>query len=352
MRYNEVYLDNLTSAPMSEEVAEELTDYFIHRYGSPLAYHQFGQWSKTAMEYFAEKVMEILHSETKNCSFTLGVRFPLIDDGAILLSPFESPQVENAVDKLENEVITIPLTNWIYDINWLEKQLKKGKIALVVVSYADRITGTIQPFEEIIELCNRYSTPLFVDLSVLIGRGKFPLLNLGSAYGYINGKVFGAPCDLIIGEKLDLQFPHQLSAGFLKSLEIIYENLDDNLTRLSELSEYFWEMLQLHLPHLTLLGGNEKVSGVMAIAFQDVDRQAMMLALDMQGVMVWAGDSLYSPIKSLLHSDVPEHIADSTLRFSFWYHNTKQEIDYVLRVLPPLVDRVRYEKKSPRFQAD
>ena len=147
-----------------------------------------------------------------------------------------------------------------------------------------------------------------------------------------------------------MKFPHPIAGGFVKSLEIVYDNIDSNIVKLDESMQYFWKMIQLHLPHLTLLGDDEKVAGVFAIAFEDVQRQALLLALDMQGVMVWAGDNLYQPIRSLQLSGVADEIEKSTLQFALWNQTTQEDLDYVLRVLPPLVDRVRYEMGSPKFK--
>ena len=350
MRYNEVYLDNLSSSPTPDEVIEKMGEYFTKHYGNPVCYHQFGRWSKSAYEYFQEKVAEILDVRDTDISFTIGFKIPKIGDGKILISPFEPPEIFRYLKKSGRKMEKISISNWEYDLDWLENKLSNDKIALVVLSSADRVTGTVQPIEQCVEICHKYGTSVLVNFSTFIGRRKFSISNIGTSFGYIQGRVFGAPCDLILGEKIDKSFPHQLAGGFVKSLELLYENLDSHISKLDELSQYFWEMIQLHLPHLKLLGGDEKIAGNFAIAFEDVQRQALMLALDMQGVMVWAGDNLYEPIESLLKSGVPKEIEESTVRFSLWRQTTQEDLDYVLRVLPPLVDRVRYEMGSPKFK--
>ncbi len=351
MHFKQTYLDNLTYAPMPPEVIEIISEYYSEHIGLAGSFHQWGQWNKSAMAHFIESIEEPLGCAGIDCAFALGIKLPKISDGRILISPFEQPYTMRAIAESERDFTKIPMSDWIVDVEWVKKQLENKEIGLVVISVADRVTGTVQPIERIAAICDEFDVPLFVDFSTIIGRRKFSVQEYGIRYGYICGRSFGAPCDLIIGTKHDLTFPLPLAAGFSKAVLLLYDNIDETMSYLEELTKYFRDTIQLHLPHLIFHGGENKIPGVLAISFEDVPRESMILALDMQGVAIWAGDSLAKPIESLIASGVPENIAESTLIFAFWHTNNQEEIDYVLRVLPPIVDRIRFETGSPKFNA-
>ncbi len=352
MRYMQVYLDNLESAPVPEEAAEMMAKHFTQHYGQAGAYHQFGQWSKSAMEYFTESAAEILGMPKKPVRFSVGPVLPPVRDGKILVSPFEHPAVLREITRTGLETVEIPATGWRYDLNFVEKFARENPVAMVVVSAVERIAGTVEDITPIAKICVERQIPLLVDISAGVGRVENLQLPEGEGiYFYLRGRCIGAPADLTIGAAPDFDFPHPIAAGVHKSLQILFENLPEKIQRLRQLEEYFWELLQLHLPHLTLLGGSPRAAGILTIAFEDVDREALMLALDMQGVMFWAGENLSSPSRGFAAAGVPPEIAGSAVRFSLWHRNTQEEIDYVLRVLPPLVDRVRFEKGSDKFSA-
>ncbi|GEM_PF-3584742 len=348
MRYMQVYLDNLESAPAPDEVLEVLADNYKNHYGQAGTYHQFGQWSKSALECFAESAAKSLGQKGRPCTFAIGPKLPPVEDGTVLLSPLEHPAIERAAQKLGGEIAEIPLADWRYDLDFVAEKIGGGDVRLVVVSAADRVSGTLQPIGEIVRLCREREIPVFVDITAAFGRAEIEIPAEDGVYLYLRGRAVGAPADVIVGEKLDTDFPHQLAAGTSKALEIVAKS-PEQIAHIKELGEYFWEMMQLHLPNLELMGAEPRAAGILSIAFEDVDRYALMVAADMQGVMAWAGDDFSAPIKPLVAAKVPLEVAEATLRFSFWRQNTREEIDYVLRVLPPLVDRVRFEKKSDKF---
>jgi len=351
MNFKQTYLDNLAYAPVPLEVIKVIGEYYSEHIGLAGSFHQWGRWNKSAMEHFIESIEEPLGCAGIDCAFTLGIKLPKIRKGKTLVSPFEQPDIMRAIVEYERDFINIPLSDWIVDVKWIKKQLEKKDVGLVVISAADRVTGAIQPIERIAAICNKFDVPFFVDFSTLIGRRRFSVKEYGIRYGYICGRSFGAPCDLIIGNEPDLTFPLPLAAGFSKAIMLLYDTIDETISYLEELTKYFQDTIQLHLPHLIFHGGDNKISGVLAIAFEDVPRESMILALDMQGVAIRSGDSLAKPIESLIAAEVPERIAESTLIFAFWHTNNREEIDYVLRVLPPIVDRIRFETDSPKFNA-
>ena len=351
MNYSQVYLDNISSAPTPAEACEEMERIYEQHYAIPGAFHQWGQWSKSAFEVFAEKTASLLGAQGFHTRFTIGAQIHPMNNGKILVSPIEAKSVMREIEQCGLPFERFQMNGYRYDLDFIEQKLKTQKFSLIVATSADRITGTIQPIEELSGICAKYGAPVYCDISPLIGRSHFDFEKLGVQYGFVEGRLFGAPCDLMIGQKLDFAFPLPMAAGFSKTLELLEQDIEAKLQVLNENTKYFWELMQKHLPHLTLLGDSPFIEGVLAIAFEDVDRGAMMLAVDMQGVAMWAGDSFSGQIEQLKEMNVPDELADSMLRFSLWHNNTTQELDYVLRVIPPLVDRIRFEKKSPKFRA-
>ncbi len=349
MRYAAVYLDHLSSAPPPAEAVDVLSRYWVDRFGLPGALHQWGQWSKATVEASSERVCELLGAAGGKCAFAMGPILPQAR-GVVLVSPIEWGAVRDALGSSGAAVEVFPMSGWTYDLAWVEKRLQRGDIGLVVASAADRTTGTIQPVRELSQLCRSHGVPLYCDVSALVGRMPFSLAELGADFAFVEGKLFGALCDATVGIEASIHLPAPLAASFAKALESALANIEERSSDLARLTQYFWELLGLHLPHIVLLGGESRVAGVLTVAFEDVDRGAIALALDMQGVAVWAGKPFAETIPQLEAMGVEKRLIDSAVRFALWHTNTQEEIDYVLRVLPPLVDRVRYEKGSPKFR--
>jgi len=344
MRYSQTYLDNISSAPIHKDICDEMTRHYIEHYGLPGAPHQWGQWSKAAIESYSERSLNFLGCDATCARFCIGAELPSIG-GTVLISDIEAEVIKKAAVKYR-EVEHIPMQGCKYDIDAVSKILMQHNIGLVIAAAADRITGTIQPISELSKICAQHNVPIFCDISPLIGRHRFRLDEMGIKNGFIEGRVFGAPCDLLIGEKTDFIFPLPLAAGFVRTLEWIFDEFGTKMDSICELIDYFWELLQMHLPDLLILGESPRLAGMLTVAFEDVDRAAIMLALDMQGVAIWAGNSFSEPIEQMRVMGIPDKLSESAVRFSAWHGNTKEQIDYVLRVLPPLVDRIRFEKKA------
>jgi len=346
MRYKQVYLDWLSHTPMPKDVFDELRDYFVERCGLPGALHQWGQWSKAALEHFIESTQEILGTK-KPIRFSIGPVLPEISK-PILLSPIESKKVKRAVAKSNVEVFEMKMKGFEFDLEQAEIMLQENDVELIIATAADMVTGTRQPVEKLAKLAKKHNAKLMVELSALIGREKFLFDNLGADLGFIDGLIIGAPCDLTIGTEPDQSFPLPLAAAFYKVIAHINDVLDNKINNLKKLEDYFVKLINLHLEGVERISGEKTVPGIVMLSFKGVPRGALSLAIDMQGIAVWAGDTFEGKIDELAAMGVKSEIAESAIRFTLWHDNTQDEIDYVLRVVPSIVERIRFEtRKEP-----
>ncbi len=341
MQYMQVYMDFLSDSPMPNEVYQSLKEYFVDHVGLPWSRHQWGKWNLAAMECFEESVADNLGT-SKSIRFTQKLNIP-IELGKILISPIESKSVLKFFNSHKYECIIIPMNGFTPDLDKVQTILAKNNVSLLVMTAADRITGTVQPILELSEICKESNVPLLIDISALIGRSKFLFDELGADYGFLEGRVIGAPCDIIIGVDRDIAFPVPLVAAMAKVMEFIYKNIDDKIENLSKKTEYFSNLFNLHLEDISILGGANKAFGILAISFPGIGRGGLSLAIDMQGVAVWAGETYSEPISQLVACGIESEITELVIRFSLWHDTTEKQIDYVLRVVPSIVERVRYE---------
>ena len=113
-----------------------------------------------------------------------------------------------------------------------------------------------------------------------------------------------------------------------------------------ELADYLYEGLNMHIDGVHLNGHpEERLPGFVNASFERVEGEAMLLSLDMQGIGASSGSACTSqslePSYVLSAMGVEPTLAHGSIRFTLGRDNTRDDIDYLLRVFPPIVDRLR-----------
>ena len=136
--------------------------------------------------------------------------------------------------------------------------------------------------------------------------------------------------------------------GLAKAFELAQTSKEKESKRLRVLSEYFLEKIKKEIPKIKLNGpkiGAERLPNNLNITFMDIEGEAMLLYLDEYGIMCSTGSACTSdsldPSHVLTAIGLPYEYAHGSLRFSFGQINTKADVDYLLKWLPPIVKQLR-----------
>jgi cysteine desulfurase len=121
------------------------------------------------------------------------------------------------------------------------------------------------------------------------------------------------------------------------------------------LADSFYKKLNEKIADIFLNGNpTKRYCGIMNISFKGVEGESIILSLDMKGVAVSSGSACTSgslePSHVLAAMEVPPELAQGSIRFSFGWDNTLEDINYVGEVLPEIINRLR--QMSPIYQVD
>ena len=238
---------------------------------------------------------------------------------------------------------------------------------------ANNEVGTIEPVKEIGELARRHGVLFHTDAVQAIGSipidvkdMNIDLLSL-SAHKFNGPKGVGA---LYVrkGVKIDT-FLHggaqersrragtENTAGVVglgSAIEQATANLREKAERISALRDYLIDEVLRRIPYTKLNGHRtDRLPGNANFSFQFIEGESLLLHLDLKGICASSGSACTSgsldPSHVLLALGLPHEIAHGSLRLSIGKQNTKEEIDYVLEVLPQIVDRLR--QMSPLYES-
>ncbi|MDF2521065.1 MAG: nifS, partial [Clostridia bacterium] len=246
------------------------------------------------------------------------------------------------------------------------------KTILISIMYANNEIGTIQPIDEIGKLAKEKGVYFHTDAVQAIGNIRIDvkaqnidMLSM-AAHKFYGPKGVGA---LYIrkGVKL-ISILHGGSqerkrragtenvpgiVGLGKAIELAYEHFDEYNSRITMLRDKLIKGVMEKVPYTRLNGHPEKrLAGNTSFCFEFIEGESLLLNLDMKGIAGSSGSACSSgslePSHVLLAIGLPHEIAHGSLRLSLGEVNTEEDVDYVLEVLPEIVDRLR--QMSPLYE--
>jgi len=134
--------------------------------------------------------------------------------------------------------------------------------------------------------------------------------------------------------------------GFAKAVEIAEREMAAEATRLAELRDHLIRGIFEKIPNSRLNGHpSKRLPNNVSMCLVGAEGEAILLSLDMEGISASSGSACTSgtldPSHVLLAMGIPAEIAHSSLRLTLGKETTKEDIDYVLDILPPTIERLR-----------
>ncbi|NQT22007.1 MAG: cysteine desulfurase NifS [Candidatus Omnitrophica bacterium] len=382
-----IYLDHNATTPVDPEVLEAMLPFYKESFGNASSVHEFGRTARMGVEDAREIVYKFLGThDSQEIVFTSGgtesdnlavkgVAHALKSKGNhIITSSIEHHAVFNPCKFLEGEgfkVTYLPVDEFgVVDLNAL-KDAVTDKTILVSIMMANNEVGTIEPIEEISKIVKSKGIVFHTD--AVQGVGKIPVnvdklgVDLLSLSGH---KIYGpkgiGALYIRRGVKLTpiLQGGHHERkrrpgtenvpgiVGLGKAVELVGKNLKKEPEKLKRLRDRLHYGIEKTIKFTKLNGHpTKRLPNTLNISFEYLEGESILLNLDMEGVAASTGSACTSGSLETSHVLISMHvdtaIAQGSIRFSLGKENTEEEIDYVIKVLPPIIERLR--KMSPLY---
>lgn len=376
-----IYMDHTAGRPVDPRVIEAMLPYMQSLCGNPSSVHSFGQEARQALEEARTKVAELINAESKESIFLTsgatesnnmaikGVAHRNQDHGRhIITSSVEHMSVLNPCKFLMTKgfkVTFLPVNQYGFvDLTSLEEELTNETI-LVSIMYANGEIGTIQPIKEISQTVHRNNAYLHVDAAAANGQVPIDvndegidLLTISSndMYGpkgvgalYIKKGIRLEPLIHGGGQERGLRSGTENLpgiVGFGKAAEIAKEEMPTESERLKKLRDKLIKGLLDPIPHSFLNGHpTKRLPNNAAVRYSFIEGESILLDLDMKGAAASSGSACTA--KTLEPSHVLRAIglkheeAHGSLLFTLGRQNTEEEVDYVIRIMPEIVKRLR-----------
>jgi cysteine desulfurase len=374
-----VYLDYNSTTPVDPRVLAAMIPYLAESYGNANSIHSAGQRARAAVDAARQSVADLLGAKASEIVFTCGGTEA--DNLAIfgIVNPCDQPRkhvvttaiehhaVLNTAQALEKQgvdVTYVPVSRGgIVDPEDIREAIRPETVLLSVM-LANNEIGTIQPIEEIGRIAAEEDVYFHCDAVQAAGKMAIDVRKLGVDLLSISGHKLYAPKGVgalfvKAGTELGPMFfggHHERDrrpgtenvpgiVGLGKAAQLAMENLDADAARLAALRDRFENAL-LTLPGVRVNGSvRGRAPNTSNLSFEAAGGEALVIALDLQGVMCSSGAACSSgavePSHVLTAIGLTPDQARSSLRFSLGRPTTEQEIDEAIRIIPPVVERLR-----------
>jgi len=382
-----VYLDNNATTRMREEVLDAMLPYYKDIYGNASSVHGFGRAARMAVDDARVEVARLLgaasHEEiiftgsgTEADNFAVkGAAHALKSRGNhIITSSIEHQAVLNVCKFLEKEGCKVTYLkvdkDGIVDPDELRRSIT-DKTILVSIMYANNEVGTIEPIEEIAKIVKEKGIYFHTDAVQAAGKIPFEVKNLNIDLLSMSGhKIYGPKGVGVLyikkGTKITPQMQgghHEMGkragtenvagiVGLGKAAELAKKELPQE-KKIAELRDYLYKGITSRIESVRLNGHPDKrLPNTLNVGFKYLEGESIVLNLDIEGVAVSTGSACTSgslePSHVLTAMGVDPADTQGSIRFSLGRDNTKEDMDYVLQVLPPIIKRLR--DMSPLYE--
>ena len=376
-----VYLDHSATSYVLPEVLEAMLPYFGEYFGNPSSLHSFGRTTRKALEDCREKVADLMSvqppeviftgggSEADNCAI-IGTLLALRDKGNhVVTSTIEHHAVEHSCNfarkYLGAEVTIVSVdSNARIDLDFLKSAIT-DKTVLVTIMSANNEVGTIQDLDAISAICAEKGVRFHTDAvqsiglhDLKLGERPIPLASF-AAHKFYGPKGIGCLIKrkgnklvpLIHGgsQEFGMRAGTENLAGIVgltKALEIALRDMDENIKRLTALRDRFIAGALESVPETSLNGDPvNRLPHNASIAFKRIEGESILLQLDMHGVAASSGSACTSsslnPSHVLTAMGLDPVSIHGSVRFTLGYKTREEDVDYVLEILPEVVEKLR-----------
>jgi cysteine desulfurase len=381
-----VYLDHIAATPVEPRVVEAMMPFLREKFGNPQSLHSAGQEALEAIEEARARVGELIGVSSEEIFFAAsgseannfalkGLALARRDKGNhIIVSAIEHQSVLHSARSLEKFGFSSTLVpvdrHGLVDPEDVKKAIKKETV-LVSVMLANSEVGTIEPVAEVGQVCREAGVSVHTDAVAAVGNIPVNAHELGvDALSLAGDQFYGPKGSAALFIKKGTRILPLIDGGIQeggrragtenvaglvglgKAAEIAAGGLPERMMRMRQLRDRLIDTLPRLVDYILLTGHREKrLPHHASFCVRFIEGEAMLLNLDMKGIGASSGSACTSrALKAshvLLAMGIDHALAQGSLVFSLIDGTTEEDIDYLLDVFPPIIERLR--KMSPLF---
>lgn len=378
-----IYLDYASTTPVDPRVFTAMTPYFNEFFGNPSSIHRYGQQAEAALDSARETIAAVLHCQPDEIIFTSGgtesdnlalrggalARRKRTNARWIHTSKAEHHAVSKTAEQLEKL--------YGFDLEWLENdpygvvssecadKTICTETAMVSVMYANNEIGTINPIQQIAEVCHAHGIPFHTDavqaaayLSLDVRELGVDMLSIGShkLYGpkgvgalYVRKGTGLIPSQTGGGHEGGLRSGTQnvpYIVGFAEALRLVNEERQARTEHVLPLRDKIVGTVLETIPDSKLTGHPEKrLPNHASFVFKDVDGNLLLMMLDAAGFACSSGSACKTgnaePSEVMTALGLSRDWGLGSLRVTLGTSTTPAQVETFLKALPPLVEKAR-----------
>ncbi len=376
---NKIYLDNASTTMMSAEVVNAMMPVFNDVYGNPSSTHEEGRRASKLLDDARDSIAETLNVSSSEIYFTsggteannwaiIGLAYANASKGKhIITTKIEHHSVLDACAFLETQGFEVTYLNVdkFGFINFAEflGAFRKDTILVSIMS-ANNELGTVQNLKAIGITCRENDVIFHTDAVQLYGNMTIDpnemyidalTISAHKIYGpkgvgalylrrgiKINNIIYGGMQES--GKRGGTESVMNI-VGFAKACEVAYRDIVANNYKINQLESYLIEKLK-EIPDCEINAlTKQKVPQIVSVSFDAVDKDTLLMMLDLNGVYCSAGSACMAgsskPSHVLQAINMPISVINSTIRISLSKNNTFEEIDLAVNIIRDCVEKIR-----------
>jgi cysteine desulfurase len=372
-----IYMDANATTPLLPEVLETMRPWLLENFGNASSIHQHGQQARAAVEHARESVAMLLNCRESEIVFTSGgtesdnlAVFGLVKPGDhIITSSIEHHAVLHAAERLHErgiDVTFLPVSReGRVDPEDVRRELRSNT-RLISVMMANNETGVIQPIQEIGRIAQEADIWFHTDAVQAAGKIEIDVKAIGCDLLSISGHKMHAPQGTGVlyvrrGTRIEPLFfggAHERQrrpgtenvagiVGLGRASELAAVALKDGtMERVASLRDRLEHGIVARVEDCSVNGGEApRVPNTTNFQFDNLEGEALVIALDLKGLAVSGGSACMSgatePSHVLTAMGLVSTRARASLRFSLTKLNTEDEVEAALEIVPAAVTRLR-----------
>jgi len=381
-----VYLDNASTTPLLPEVRQAMIPYLGEVFGNPSSLHDWGDAAREAVETARGQVAQLIGASAEEIIFTgsgtesnnFAIKGLALAQQArgkhVVVSAIEHFSVLHSAKTLEKwgfEISTIPVDKYgVVDPEDVRKSLRQDTV-LVSIMHANGEVGTIEPINEIAKVTKGKGVVFHTDAIVTAGTMPVDVRELGVDALSLAGNQFYGPQGVgALWVRKGVRIMPLLDGGVQeggrragtenvpaivglgKAAELAATHMSARIEHLTHLRNRLLTELPARIDHVLVTGHPQnRLPGNASFCVEFIEGESMLMLLNMKGVAVSSGSACTSRALKASHvliaMGIPHELAQGSILFTLGIDSTPEDIDYVLEVLPPIVDRLR--QMSPLY---
>jgi len=381
-----VYLDNAATTPLLPEVREAMMPFQGEVFGNPSSLHDWGDTARQAVDAAREQVAGLIGGNAEELIFTgsgtesnnfaiKGLALAQQGKGKhVVVSAIEHFSVLHSARTLEKwgfELTEVPVDKYgLVNPEDVKRSIRKDTV-LVSVMHANGEVGTIEPIKEIARIAKENKVVFHTDAIATAGTIPVDVKELGVDALSLAGNQFYGPKGVgALWVRRGVRIMPLLDGGVQeggrragtenvpaivglgKAAELAKANMAARMKQLTPLRDRLLKELPANIEHVMVTGHTQnRLPGHASFCVEFIEGESMLMFLNMEGIAVSSGSACTSRALKASHvliaMGISHELAQGSLLCTFGLDGTNEDVDYMVKVLPPIVDRLR--QMSPLY---